>query len=329
MMDNEQIQRENAKRLLIDYRAGKISELFYGSMIVQWGKAHLLEARPDIEPFLHSSDADIRSSALDVLAGRFRLQEYWSTAVQFLLYDPEYIPRVTGANALAWLKANTKDPRTLGVLASVVQDPYDYELIRDDAYYAMRIIAFGNWESLGTTFDLERDADWEFVKACIDPTLEEDWRTEAQEWLEQFQAGKIAEQDYYATLLRFGRTKLQAAREVVESFLKSPIELLRTTALHVIILYLQIPGNWQMAVDLLQHASEPTYRQEGATLLGLLMRNTRDKRTLRILKQFTEDDDVWMDVFDAMQKIYPGDYDDLLAFLASPEEGGPSKGSPS
>src|SRR5690242_2594774 len=134
MTDWEQIRCDAARRQLEEYRAGKLPESEYDSMIVQWGKVYLREARPDIEPFLRSSDASLRASALHALAARFRLEDYWPTAVQFLLSDPEYIARNEGAISLAMLKDGTKDPATLDILASVVRDPYDLEDIRKDAY---------------------------------------------------------------------------------------------------------------------------------------------------------------------------------------------------
>jgi hypothetical protein len=100
---------------------------------------------------------------------------------------------------------------------------------------------------------LERDADWDFVNANVDPTLEVERKAEAQQVLQQYHVSKMVERDYYAMLLKFGRAKLQEARSVVEGFLKSETLLLQTTALHVLVLYLQVPGNWQLAVDALQH----------------------------------------------------------------------------
>jgi len=86
-------QQAEAHQSLMEYRAGRISTVDYSDLIVQWGKAGLLEAQPDIEPFLTHPDADLRCLALHALA-RFGLQEYLSTAVNFLLYDPDYAARI-------------------------------------------------------------------------------------------------------------------------------------------------------------------------------------------------------------------------------------------
>ncbi len=339
MNDWQQVQREKALKFLEDYRLGKVSESHYSSMIIQWGKAQLLEARPDIEPFLYSSDAFIRGNALHVLAGPFHLQDYWPTAVQFLLYDPDYIARTEGATALAWLKTNTRDQRTLAILASVVSDYYDDDMIRKDTYRAIRIVAYGNWEPLGNppenSFNLERDADWDFIHASVDVTWEKERKEEAVTLLELYRVNKVPTQDYYTMLLKFGHAKLQEARSVVEQFLSSPTLLLRKIAFRVLVLYLQVPGNWQLAVDALQHDPDDTYRQEAAPTLGLLMRGTRDKATLRILAPFIfEDNDISMDAFLASEKIYAQnseriDYKEIEAFLASPDDTTGSKNIPS
>ena len=342
MTIREQTEHDIVLKELEDYRAGKFDASHYDMLIMGWGKSRLLEARPDIESFLHSPDDDLRKSALYALTTYFGLQDYWPTALQFLLYDPDFLVRSEGAYALAWLKKNTGDRGTLSVLASVVCDPYDDETVREDAYRSMRIVAFGESKPLGLSFCLERDADWDFVNANVDSTLAEQRKVEARQVLEQYHAGKVAEQDYYAMLLKFGRAKLQEARSVVEGFLKSEKLLLQTTALHLLVLYLQVPDNWQLAVDALQqgawrahHDAQPrdlefTYRQEAALALGMLMRGTRDKATLRILDAFFDDNSVSSEVMQACEDIYFGDhspehhnttsYKEIIAYLASPDD---------
>ncbi len=330
MMNAEQGRYEEALKLLKEYQTGKVSEIDYRTMIMQWGKARLLEARPEIEPFLQSPDVSLRRSAMDVLGFLFGLQDYWSIAVQFLLYDPEYQARAIGASALGSMQDQTRDRRTLGVLASVVADRYDYELVRNDAYRAMFVVAHGHqqayddWDAMDTAseglFDIDRDADWDFVNACIDPELEEEWRGEARILLEHYRAGKVAEQDYYAMLRKFGRAKLQEARKEVEGFLQSTTLLLRTTALRVLLLYLQIPNHWQIAVDMFQHDPDEDNRLAALEVLSQLMSGTRNKATLRILYPLAYDEQRGKGVFEAILKIYPGDFGEIKGYLATPDE---------
>ncbi|HEU5381117.1 MAG TPA: hypothetical protein VFV38_37310 [Ktedonobacteraceae bacterium] len=329
-MDTEQIKRTKALERLAEYRAGQVSESEYSSLIMQWGKARLLEARSDIEAFLQHPNASLRRDALDALGFLFRLQDYWPTATQFLLYDPEYQVRTMGASTLAALKANSGDRQTLGVLASVVADSYDYELIRTDAYRAMFVVAYGyqqadvHWEEIDNPpekiFDLQRDINWNFVNECIDPALQEEWHAEAQTLLKHYRAGQVAEQNYYSMLRKFGRAKLQEARQVVEDFLESAIPLLRTTALRVLLLYLQIPGNKQIAIDMFQHDPNKDKRLAALEVLSQLLRGTRDKATLRVLYPLAYDREWGADVFAAILKIYPGDFGEIKDYLTSPDE---------
>ncbi len=302
MTDSEQKQREDALKSLAEYRAGKIAKSDYNSTLVQWGKAHLLEARSDIEPFLKSSDDSLRRSALDVLACRLRLQDYWMTAVRFLLYDPEMLVRLKGASALAWLQDKTGDRQTLGVLANVVRDRYDDESVREDSYRSMRIVAFGDWSSQDD-FELGRDANWAFVDDCVNPALEEKWRAEAQEVLIQYRARQVAESDDYEMLLKFGRTRLHTSRDVVEHFLSSSSILLRKTAFRVLVLYLRVPESYEMAVNALQHDLDLSYREVAIDALGWLMQGTRDKKTLSLLDPFVDDDDLSSAALHAIAKI--------------------------
>ncbi len=317
MTNRGDIQWEAARKKLDDYRAGNVPQSGYSTMILQWGKTLLLDAQSEIEPFLYSPDASVRSSALHTLACSFHLNDYWPIAVQFLLYDSEYGPRTQGATALAWLKEGSRDRATLHILASVVRDPYEYTLVRDDAYQAMIVVENGQergWEILdtppGKSFDLQRDTDWNFVHACIDPVQEAHDRREALQLLEAYRTGNVIEQDYYAMLRSFARSNVQEARVEVEGFLHSPVALLRLTALRVLVLYLQVPGNWQMVVDRIQHASDTNYRVEAVLILGLLMRGTRDKKTLLILDQLAWDDTVHDHLssaaFDVIGEVYPG-----------------------
>jgi hypothetical protein len=335
MMDWEQREHEEALQLLYDYRAGKITPSSYRSMITTWGKAHLLEARADIEPFLSSPNASIRGNALHVLGGSFYLQEYWSTAVQFLLYDPVDRAREEAITALSMLKNGILDQRTLAVFARVVSDHYDDEDIRISAYQEMRFMVYGHaayeeWQRLDNPpeviFNVEREVDWDFVHAAIDTALEEEWKAEAQLLLEDYHQGKVAPQDYYAMLLKFGHANVQESRSVVEHFLSSLTVLLRRIALRVLVLYLRVPGGWQMLVDALQPDRDYLYRQEAATDLGLLMQGTRDKATLRILDPIvSENNEVGMQAYLATPKIYAKHFEevddkDIDAFLASPDD---------
>jgi hypothetical protein len=190
----------------------------------------------------------------------------------------------------------------------------------------MRIVAHGNWKALegpdGQHFDLDRDADWNFINALVDSEQEKLWHEEVQHLLTSYQAGQVAESDYYAMLRRFARARLQASQEVVRGFLTSPSKLLRTTALATLILYLQVPGNWQMAVDLIENDPDIEMRLKGIEWLALLMKNTGDQKTLRLLYRYWNSDDLALTqaAVEAIEKVYPGDFGDFLDVMEASQD---------
>jgi len=79
----------SALATLEDFRVGKIDESEWVSMINRFGRAYLIEARPDVERFLTSEKPLLRYTALHILTLYFKLQDHWKTAIDFLLYDPK------------------------------------------------------------------------------------------------------------------------------------------------------------------------------------------------------------------------------------------------
>ncbi|GCE11720.1 HEAT repeat domain-containing protein [Tengunoibacter tsumagoiensis] len=342
MVDN---RREYAFQQLTKYRAGQIETSQYAWMIDDWGKYNIVEALPEIEAFLQSSDVDVRIAALHTLTSYFRLQKYWPTARDFFLYGSDMSERSAGALALGRLQQNTQDRKTLGLLASVVADIYENDEIRKDAYQAMLLVGSGKWEMVHSRFYIDQDANWEYINTQHNPDLAREFITEAQQAFTQFQSGQLlTELDQYTFLMKCGRARLHEASETIETFLKNKSLLLQKTALRVLLLYLQIPNSWQFAVDALQqgawvegsdksqHDPHSEYRQEAAFILGKLMRGTRDKKTLQILDAFFNDDnyDLSSDAQIASIEIYFGDYNrehssvaaygEIVAYIRSPHE---------
>src|SRR5205807_6384504 len=67
----------------------------------------------------------------------WNLAEHWETARRFLERDPDTDCRLMGASALEALKQNTRDTRTLGVLARVVRNEQEQGIVRRASYRAM------------------------------------------------------------------------------------------------------------------------------------------------------------------------------------------------
>lgn len=327
MTDGGQARRKHAQELLEKYRAGQVPKAKYSSMIVEWGKTQLVEARSEIEAFLKEADATLRQDALHALGINFGLEDYWPVAADMCLYDSDQKVREEAASVLGWLKRDTHDEQTLVLLASVVRDAYEAEQVRESAYIAMREVFHYKREEAfrlsSESYELEDEVDWKFVNAYVNSQWEEEERTKAHVLLEAYRAGRIAEQDYGSMLLRFGKTRLLKAQPDVEAFLKSSKVELRILALHVLVLYFQVPGNWQLAADALEHDPHLHVRLEAAIALGMLMEKTRDKRTLQILNKsmWGEDEGFGGETLIAMKQVFGGeDYDEIEAYLKSSDD---------
>lgn len=327
-MKDHDDKQQVARGLLEQYRAGHIPPAEYSSLLTRWSKASLVEAHLEIEGFLQNPDAHICSEALRTLLISFHIEAYGQTGVDFFLYDRDpYVVRSQAASILGRFKSGTKDQPTLTILASVVCDPYDNEQVRIEAYRAMLLIEQGylgekRWEELQhppeTLFDLEKDAEWDFINACYDPAYEQALRTEAEKLLQEYRALKTPTHADYMLLLKLGRSHLVEARPEVEHFLNHSDPLLRSTALAILVLYFQVPNNWQLAVEALEQTTESAYRQAAATILGLLKQDTRDKATLHVLDRFAwdiTDQGLAFAAFEAMQKIFPGTQEERDAYL--------------
>lgn len=320
-------QRE-AQVLLQRYRAGQVPPQEHHSMLIKWYKAYLTDAIPDIIPFLENPDASIRSIALKSLLIYFRREEYWQVAIDFFLYDVNFIVRREAAQTLGWFKEGTKNQPTLAVLASVVNDPYDEDDPREYAYWAMHTIVSGAKKSIEIeeTFNkqhdyeflLDQDANWTFVRSWIDPSHEQALQAEAKNLLQDYRAGKVAPKDYYSLLLKWGRAHVSEAQPEIEVFLTNSNPRLRAIALADLVLYLQVPSNWQRTVDILTNSANNEDRIAAAQVLGRLKRGTRDKETLQILDQFQPpevDDSISYACFEAILRVFPEPIENLAAFL--------------
>ncbi len=165
------MSRDELERRLADLRRGALppSETYH--TIHQFGRAHFLEARPDVERFLTDDDPELRYIALEVLTTHWRLPEHWETARHFLEQDPFDGNRILGASALESLKQDTRDRPTLAVLARVVRNEQERRMVREAAYIAMQgIIHYdprAQFNLSATGVNLAHDVDWALVDSYL------------------------------------------------------------------------------------------------------------------------------------------------------------------
>ncbi|MBO0780990.1 MAG: HEAT repeat domain-containing protein [Ktedonobacteraceae bacterium] len=163
----EQIQ---LRQKLEDLRQGKIPPGELYATIHDFGRAYFLEARPDVERFLTHPDSQYRGLAIHVLASDWRLPECWETARKMLLTDPDVDCRMKAASALQALKRDTQDHPTLEVLAGVVTNQQEEQIVREVAYAAMRgVVKYDPREQFRFANEglVVQEVDWNWVRSFL------------------------------------------------------------------------------------------------------------------------------------------------------------------
>ena len=159
--------QEELRQLLHALQQGQFSQPEMYKALVAFGRYNFREARAEVEQLLTHEDAEIRYTALNVLAFDWVLKEHWRTALDVLRHDPDDDNRLQAANALGALRNDTQDRDLLKELAQVVRNEQDDPFVRKAAYRAMKAIL--HW-TLSEQFprerkplDLSTDIDWKFV----------------------------------------------------------------------------------------------------------------------------------------------------------------------
>ena len=82
----------------------------------------------------------MRFVALKVLTLYWHLLEYWDTARDVLEHDPDVECRFRAASDMGVLMMNTQDQRTLAVLARVIRNEQEGDVVHSSAYAAMQAV---------------------------------------------------------------------------------------------------------------------------------------------------------------------------------------------
>ena len=131
--------------------------------------------------------------------------------------------------------------------------------------------------------------------------------SEAKRYLELLRQRNLARVDVPSALIALGKAQYLEAREDVESLLTDPDPDIRETALKVLTLYWYLDEYWEKARNFLEHDPVSSCRAEGAFALGVLKRDSGDKKTLVILahvvKNEHEAESVRITAYKAMRSI--------------------------
>lgn len=170
-MEETQKSQEELEHLLILLQQGKLQGREIYRAVQLFGENHFLKARPEVEALLQSDAPDLRSVALKVLTRYWRLSEHWNTARFVLLHDPDEECRFRAAHDLGSLMMNTRDQRTLELLAQVICNRQEEPVVRESAYTALlSVLHYDPREQFGIVThsfdfeDLDKIIDWQLVR---------------------------------------------------------------------------------------------------------------------------------------------------------------------
>ncbi|HEX4208110.1 MAG TPA: HEAT repeat domain-containing protein [Ktedonobacteraceae bacterium] len=129
--------------------------------------------------------------------------------------------------------------------------------------------------------------------------------------LADIRAGTERPYSLAGTIHEFGEERFTEALPEITSYLTSTNERLRYMALHVLTYHFQLKDYKYAAVNMLQHDPDEECRQQAASGLGVLMKNTGDHESLHALAQAMhneeEDDLLHLSAYRSMRRIVHDD----------------------
>lgn len=139
-------------------------------------------------------------------------------------------------------------------------------------------------------------------------------KQEAKERLELLRQGNVANIEIPSALFTFGKAEYLEARPDVELLLTNPEPEIRKTALKVLTSYWYLDDYWETARDFLEHDPDADCRAEGAFALGVLRRDTGDRKILAVLAKVVKDENegesVRITAYQAMRSIVQFDIEE-------------------
>ena len=161
------MQSDDLRALLVDLKAGLISEDKLYSVIHKFGHEGFLEAKPTIESFLGHSNPGLRYIALNVLTFHWMCREHRRTCEAFALNDPESDNRRMGVAGLGALLEGTRDPKALHLLLRIFRNKGEEWDVRDAAYSSILYILGrppSEQPSAARKLDYSKDVNWDWIR---------------------------------------------------------------------------------------------------------------------------------------------------------------------
>lgn len=155
--------RDELERTFRALQAGTLPPEETYHVVHEFGRHNFREALPVVEPLIQSSDPQLRAVSLEVIAGHWGMPGYWDIICWRLTQDPDIDCRFRAAILIGALKRDTGDQEALHLLAQVVSNTSEDDLVRASAYGAMlKILHYPPrdvFRTSGGKFDPGRDVD--------------------------------------------------------------------------------------------------------------------------------------------------------------------------
>lgn len=161
-------ERVSLLELLDDLRDERISDGDIPAVLLCFADNFLLEADQDIEDLVLHPSPEVRATAIEVLAIRWRIADYRPLCEYVMRYDVSAHVRAVAARGLGAILARTRDKGALRQLLETLRDTGEDRIVRYAAYIAaLEVVGAVPIGGVKERFNLRRDVDWKLVNSLL------------------------------------------------------------------------------------------------------------------------------------------------------------------
>lgn len=156
------------QELLIELREGRIADEDIPAVLRCLGDGFLMEASDDIEELISHLSPEVRATAVELLAIRWRIADYRPLCEYVLRYDVNANVRAVAARGLGAILARSRDKDAIRQLLETARDPDEARVVRYAAYLAaLEVVGAEPVRGAKVRFNLRRDVDWRLVNDLL------------------------------------------------------------------------------------------------------------------------------------------------------------------
>lgn len=157
-------ERVSLLELLDDLRDERTEDADIPAILYCLADGFFLEADRDIEVLVLHPSPEVRATAIEVLAIRWRIADYRPLCEYAMRYDMNANVRAVAARGLGAILARTRDKGALRQLLETLRDASEDRIVRYAAYIAaLEVIGAMPIGGAKERFNLRRDVDWRLV----------------------------------------------------------------------------------------------------------------------------------------------------------------------